>query len=73
MSATEHMNAVMQARVDAATAAYCAAWCSEYGDLGLPVPGYMIEQAGPAFESTKRCMIEALMAADRVVPARRRR
>lgn len=72
MTATEHMDPVMQARVAAATAAYCSAWCSDYDELGLPVPGYMRDQAGPAYEATKRCMVEALLAADRVVPARRR-
>ena len=72
MRKTERTDTVMQARVDAAMAAYCAAWCSDYSELGLPVPSYMREQIGPAYEARKRCIVEALLAADRIVPARRR-
>ena len=63
MIVTVHMDTVMRARVDAATAAYCAAWCLDYDELGQPAPSDMREQAGLAYEATKRCMIEARMAA----------
>jgi len=59
------------ARIEAATRAYCEAWCNEWSDLGAPVPPAMLLRSGPAYEATKRCMIEALMAADAVASPRR--